>query len=217
MDVQKVDLANWPRREFWNHYMNEVRCTYAMTAELDASRLLPALKRRGLKLYPALIHMLSQVVHRHEEFRYNTGPDGEPVLLRSLTPSYTVFHSDDQTFSNLWTPYSPSFRAFHAAYLEDLRQYGGVHGFDGKPGLPENCFWISSIPWVRFTGFHLDIHTDGMDMSPIFTFGKCEPCAGQLRLPLCAQLHHAVCDGFHAARLFNEIQALCDEEAWLDE
>ena len=79
MDVQKVDLANWPRREFWNHYMNEVRCTYAMTAELDASRLLPALKRRGLKLYPALIHMLSQVVHRHEEFRYNTGADGEPV------------------------------------------------------------------------------------------------------------------------------------------
>ena len=80
MDVQKVDLANWPRREFWNHYMKEVRCTYAMTAELDASRLLPALKRRGLKLYPALIHMLSQVVHRHEEFRYNTGADGEPEM-----------------------------------------------------------------------------------------------------------------------------------------
>ena len=72
-------------------------------------------------------------------------------------------------------------------------------------------------PVARFTGFHLNIHTDGMDMSPIYTFGKCEPCAGQLRLPLCAQLHHAVCDGFHAARLFNEVQALCDEEAWLDE
>lgn len=216
MDGHKVDLAAWPRREYWNHYMNRVRCTYSMTANLDITDLLPELKARSLKLYAAQIYMLTRIVNRHEEFRYNTGPDGEPVLYDALIPSYTVFYADDQTFSSLWTPCGASFRAFHEAYLEDVRRCEEVRGLAGKPDQPENCFWISSIPWTHFTGFQLNIYGDGRDMSPIFTFGRYACENGRTLLPLSAQVHHAVCDGFHTARLFEEMQALCDGKDWLD-
>ncbi len=34
-------------------------------------------------------------------------------------------------------------------------------------------------------------------------------------MPLALQVHHAVADGFHAARLVNELQELLSDGAWL--
>lgn len=153
MDVQKVDLANWPRREFWNHYMNEVRCTYAMTAELDASRLLPALKRRGLKLYPALIHMLSQVVHRHEEFRYNTGADGEPVLLRSLTPSYRSFTRTIRRFPIYGRLILPPFAPFMRRIWRISGNTAAFTALMASPACPETVFGFRRSRGSGLPGF----------------------------------------------------------------
>ncbi|EPW8855484.1 CatA-like O-acetyltransferase, partial [Enterobacter kobei] len=33
---------------------------------------------------------------------------------------------------------------------------------------------------------------------------------GRVLLPLAVQVHHSVCDGFHVARFFNELQEVCD-------
>jgi chloramphenicol O-acetyltransferase type A len=47
----------------------------------------------------------------------------------------------------------------------------------------------------------------------MFTLGKYYPQDGKVLLPVAIQIHHAVCDGFHVARLFNELQAMCDDLA----
>ncbi|MGG5840219.1 CatA-like O-acetyltransferase, partial [Huaxiibacter chinensis] len=46
--------------------------------------------------------------------------------------------------------------------------------------------------------------------APMFTFGKYVKRDEKVLLPLAVQVHHSVCDGFHLARLFNELQELCD-------
>jgi chloramphenicol O-acetyltransferase type A len=45
---------------------------------------------------------------------------------------------------------------------------------------------------------------------PMFTFGKYYEQDGKVLLPLAVQVHHSVCDGFHVARMFNELQEMCD-------
>ena len=211
MAFQTINFSDWARREHWAHYSRNVRCTYAMTTDIDISRLKPELKMHNLKLYPALLYMLSTIVNRHEEFRFAFGSNGDPICFDQMHPTYTVFHADDETFSNLWTEYAPRFFDFHEAYLRDMATYGDVHGFNGKPDAPENCFPVSMIPWTHFTGFNLNIYGEGLYLSPIFTFGRYVEGDGRLLLPLSGQFHHAVCDGFHAARLFNEMQSLADD------
>ena len=74
-----------------------------------------------------------------------------------------------------------------------------------KPGTPENCFNVSMVPWASFTSFHL--HTaDHRYLLPIFTLGKLEERGGKALLPLAAQVHHAVCDGFHLCRFLDVLQ-----------
>lgn len=54
-------------------------------------------------------------------------------------------------------------------------------------------------------------------LRPIFTFGKYFEQDGKTLLPLSVQVHHAVCDGFHASRFIDEFQKLVnDDTLWRD-
>ncbi|MBT2286578.1 hypothetical protein J7E78_23935 [Paenibacillus polymyxa] len=135
-----IVLDQWDRKPYFDHYLNQVRCTYSITANLDITLLINELKLKGLKFYPA---------------------------LRTC--------------------------------------------FDAKPNEPPNIFPVSSIPWVNFMGFNLNIYNEGTYLLPIFTMGKYVQQNDKVYLPLSIQLHHAVCDGYHAGVLFTELQSLADQ------
>ncbi|WP_440109615.1 type A chloramphenicol O-acetyltransferase [Paenibacillus sp. QZ-Y1] len=216
MIFNRIDLENWSRKPYFEHYINHVRCTYSMTANIDITRLLAELKNKGIKLYPALIHMITTVVNRHRECRISLDSEGRLGYWDSMSPSFTIFHDDDKTFASIWTLYSEDFNVFYSRYLDDLDKYGDVKQFVAKPKEPPNTFPISSIPWVSFTGFNLNVYNEGTYLLPIFTMGKYFQSDGKILLPLSAQFHHAVCDGYHAGLMYNEIQSLADHYTkWL--
>ena len=185
MGWTKIDRAAWAREAFFRHYHDDVPCFYSMTVSLDVTRLRAAMV------------------------------DGEVGVYDMLSPCYTVFHPETETFSNLWTTYSADYAAFLADYEEDVRRYGKLEGFMPKPGAPEGMFTASMLPWATFEGFHLELPRGNDYLLPIFTMGRMHTREGRTLLPLAIQAHHAVCDGFHACRLAREVQALLDApEAW---
>ncbi|CAG7615926.1 Chloramphenicol acetyltransferase [Paenibacillus solanacearum] len=216
MKFHYIDVNQWDRKPYFEHYLNHVRCTYSMTANVDITRLLASLKSGGVKLYPAVIHMIATVVNRHREFRTCFDAEGRLGYWDEMTPSFTIFHQENQSFSTVWTPFCEEFDAFYRRYLADMEMYGEVMQFAAKANEPPNCFPVSCIPWVSFTGFNLNVYGDGTYLLPIFTIGKYVLQNDRVQLPLSVQLHHAVCDGYHAGVLFQELQQCADRcEAWL--
>ncbi|WP_433752591.1 type A chloramphenicol O-acetyltransferase [Paenibacillus amylolyticus] len=205
-----IVLDQWDRKPYFDHYLNQVRCTYSITANLDITLLSTELKLKGLKFYPALIYMISSVVNAHREFRTSFDAEGRLGYWDEMSPSYTIFHEDDKRFSTIWTTFHEDFETFHNRYLEDMKNYKDHKLFVAKPHEPPNTFPVSSIPWVNFTGFNLNIYNEGTYLLPIFTMGKYVQQNDKVYLPLSIQLHHAVCDGYHAGVLFNELQSLAD-------
>lgn len=210
MGFERINLATWPRRPYYEHYMNVSRCTYSITVKIDIAALLPQVKRAEMKLYPALIYALARCVNGSEAMRYGFDAEGHLGLWDVVHPSYTVFHEDDHTFSTIWTPYAEDYGAFYTQYLDDQLKYGDVHAFAGKDGEPGNVFPVSSLPWTHFTGMNLNMFTEGTYLAPIFTIGKYEQWGGQMLLPLAVQAHHAVCDGYHVGAFLTSLQSLVD-------
>ena len=132
------------------------------------------------------------------------------VNWESLLPCYTFFHKENESFSNLWTEWDDHLMTFLSNYEQDIKQFGNNYGIEAKPDTPANTFPISSLPWTSFTGFNLNIFADGSYLLPIFTYGKYFQQEGKYLIPLSIQVHHAVCDGFHASRLIHEIQQICN-------
>lgn len=204
MSFTKIDQRNWDRKEYFEHYFSDIPCTYSMTVKLDITQI----KKEGQRLYPAMLYCIATIVNRHVEFRTALNEAGELGYYHDMLPCYTVFHKETETFSNLWTEYHSDYKAFLAAYKADLASYGNRTGMTGKPGVPENSFPVSMIPWSTFEGFNLNLQRGYTYLIPIFTIGKFYQESGKIWLPLAIQVHHAVCDGFHVCRFVHELQEL---------
>lgn len=199
MAFQKIDMETWKRREFYQHYAKDVVCTYSMTVDIDISNL------RGERLYPAMLWLLTEAVNAHEAFRTQLSPEG-PGIFDAMNPSYTIFNRENKNFSVIWTEFSSDYREFLRRYAEDTRRYANSTLLFPKGDAPENAFDVSMLPWIRFSSFNLNIFGGGAHLLPIFTMGKTFEREGATLLPLSLQVHHAVCDGFHAALFIDTLQ-----------
>lgn len=210
-----IDRAAWARAEHYDHYMHTARCMHSTVVNIDVTALRQALKRRGLRAYPAQIWMLAAAVNRHAEFRMARDGSGAPGVWSFCHPSFTVLNRETETFSCLWTPWEEEFSAFYQSAVEvmDTRATGRIFP---QGDMPDNLFDISSLPWVEFTSFHLSLYTEGTHLAPIFTLGKYVQQGDRLLLPLAIQIHHAACDGLHLGRFVETLQELAEGcEGWL--
>lgn len=206
MGFKLIDVSKWKRQEYFDYYLNQVPCTYSMTLNLDLTHLLMEIRRSDIKLYPTMIYLISTIVNQHEEFRTSMDSNKQVGVFDLLHPSYTVFNKTSQTFTNIWTSYEVLFSEFYELYLRDVKDYGEVEKFLAKPNVPANVFYISSIPWVNFTGFNLNLPKVTDDLLPIFTIGKYVEQNDKVWLPIAIQVHHAVCDGYHLCKFIHDLQ-----------
>lgn len=209
-----IDTSSWKRKPYFDHYFNQIRCTYSITVNIDITNVLSFKDRNNkVKLYPLLIYVISKAVNKYEEFRTAINDRGEIGVWETLSPCYTVFHKDSESFSNIWTEWNDDLNLFLSNFEQDSKRFGQIDRIDAKPNTPANVFPISSLPWTTFTGFNLNIFADGTYLLPIFTYGKYFKDGNRYLIPLSIQVHHAVCDGFHVSRLINEIQQECSNMA----
>lgn len=216
MSFHLIDISNWVRKDYYNHYMNELRCTYSLTANIDITGIRTALKNTNKKIYPAQIYMLTTVVNRYQEFRMSINADGKLGFWDELNPSYTIFNKEKEVFSSIWTMYSTSFIQFYENCVSDIDCHSSATRLMPKPDAPLNTFNISCLPWASFTGFNLNVYNEGCYLLPIFTIGKFIEQDKKVLMPLAVQVHHSVCDGYHVGRLLNALQEMADNyKEWL--
>lgn len=210
-----VDLDKWPRKDHFLFYTQKLPCGFSVTSEIDITEFRREQKRRGLRFYAALIYCVTRCVNAIPEFRMRMSPEGELGIYDVIHPNYTVFHEDDHTFTDLWSPYQADFPACYQGICADMEQYGQVKGMKGKPDQPANFYCISCTPWLAFTGVSM-IREGGMSMMPIVTCGKFREKHGRVKMPIALSISHAAADGYHASQLFEQIQEMMDHPAdWM--
>ena len=165
MALKLIDLETWERREFYEHFIKEVVCTYSAVVNIDITNL------KGQKLYPAMIWLLTKTVNDMPEFRTVLTPDG-PGIYDDMHPMYTVFNKENKNFSGIWSYFSEDYEGFLKSYEADAEKYSKSTRYAPKDGTPANSFNISMVPWLEFTGFNINVFDDGKFLLPIFTMGK---------------------------------------------
>lgn len=215
MKFIEIQMEQWSRRTHYEHYTNHVCCSYSLTVEIEVSGLLSALKAKGMKAYPAQIYMLSTVVNQFQEFGMSTNEENRLGYWNVVHPVYTVLNPNTKTFSAIWTKYDKCFHTFYRTCLDDIAQYASGILFP-QSDLPKHVFNISSIPWLDFTSFNLNVASDDNYLLPIFTLGKLKEKDDKMFMSLALQCHHAVCDGFHVGRLVDALRDMAINWAeWL--
>ncbi len=200
-----IDLDTWPRREHFQYYRTAIPCGYSATVRMDVTEAVDFARAHGLHFYPCFVYAAAKTVNEQDEMRMMLTPEGAPGIWDVSLPCFTVFHSDDHTFSDLWTEYDPDFRTFYQGFQQVTDQYGDRHGVKGRPGQPANFFCISCVPWLDYTGY-ANYSTGTPVLFPIITFGKYTLSEGRYTLPVTLSIAHASADGWHTSRFFQGLE-----------
>ena len=199
MKFELLDINKWERREYYEHYTNEVACSYSMTVNIDITNL------RNYKLYPTMLWLLTKTVNEFPEFR-TALIENNLGVFDTMLPAYTIFNKDKKSFSVIWSEYSENYGAFLENYNYDVDKYKNSIELAPKKNRPANTFDVSMIPWTTFSSFNINAFNSDKYFLPIFTMGKYFEQDGKRLLPLSIQVHHAVCDGYHVSMFIESLQ-----------
>ena len=208
MNYTTIDLNAWSRGNLFQFYIDKMRIVMSLTVDIDVQNLKLYSKKTGIPFYPLMLWVVSKVINNHDEFKYSWDNEGNLIRWDYVSPSYTDFHNNDENFTKMVTEYSDDLTEFYGRVMADRERYKNDRAM--LDNQPLNFFDVSCLPWVKYKHFDVHVFDEGKFLAPVVTWGKYEQTEDKLLMPLTMNIHHAVADGFHLSRFFNEVQELID-------
>ncbi|MDD4817241.1 MAG: CatA-like O-acetyltransferase [Victivallaceae bacterium] len=207
-EIVLIDMDTWARRTHYDVYSKRAKCSSHLTCTLDVTALYFNCKKSNIRFYPAMIVLVSELINKMPEFRMTFDAEHRLGYWNFLSPSYTIFHEDDNTFSGINTVWVDSREDFYHALIADMLKYRNEKGISVGPELC-NIFHISCLPWLNFDSFELHLSND-FYLAPVITWGKYSKEKEKIRMPVSITINHAAADGYHISQFLIQLQELCN-------
>lgn len=203
-----IDLETWPRREQY-HFINTFDYPhFSLCANVDITAFKTAVKQRGVSFTVAAVYVLVRAANEIPEFRCRI--HGDDVVEFEVVHPRTTYLTEGDLFSFCQMPYSQDFSLFAQRAAEQIALIQDHPAVENEP--QDNVLFMTSIPWVSFTGFmHPILRLSPSDSIPRFAWGKFFQEGECLKMPLSVQAHHALVDGVHAGRYYEIVQGYLDQ------
>lgn len=202
MGLTLINYDTWERKEFLEFFK---KTTIYMTVQMDITALYHKLEQHNLRLYPALIYCVADVINSHQEFRYAYDQDGNIGIWDVIHPFYTVPRKNNpELFSMKCTNFTKPFSAFYEAFVHDYVLAEDCNQLICGQ-LPENICGVSIVPGTHFSGFSFS-GDPKPDFTPFMMFGKFVFEGERVVIPVTGEFTHAVNDGIHISRFFDELE-----------
>lgn len=202
-----VDLSSGPRRAQYERFSAFRNPMVGVTAHVDITLLRARTQREGWPFFLTLLYCAIGAANAVPELRRRIVA-GEVVEYDACLSSHTVALPDGSyTYCELdcSMPFA-QFLPYATAQVERAKQSSGLD--DGEE--PERLFFVSSLPWLSFTGLSLPV-AEPPESNPAITFGKFFAQGDRLLLPVNLTVHHGLADGLHIARFFEGFQSRLEQ------
>ena len=208
--ARRLDIESWKRRRHFEFFRRFDNPFFNICADVDVTGLLARCRGdRDLSFFAAALYGSQQAVNEIEEFRYRL--DGEGVQIFDTVDCGTTVLMPNDTFAFAYFGWDPRFDRFVAAVAAEIeRVRRGPPSLDPS-GERENFIRYTVIPWVSFTSFSHASRRDPTDSVPRIVFGRYRESGGRQMMPVSVEVHHALIDGLHVGRYFENFQEYLDE------
>lgn len=213
--MKEIDIASWDRKEHFKFFGQADLPFYNVNVNVDITGLRGYAKALPVSFNTLLIYLTIRAANRVENFRYRCR--GESVVLHDrLHPSFAHIREGEDLFRLITVDFSDDLAEFDQivrARIEDSDSYFNLEKAAGR----DDFVFISSMPWVSFTGLDHTLSLARDDGVPRATWGKFFDEGGKTLLPYNIRVNHMFVDGIHVGRFFdalgNEIRQLTGKEA----
>jgi len=207
--MRVIDLASWPRREHFRLYSGMEFPHVGICVPVDITDLWAKRARADASPTITLVYVVTKAANRVPELRQRIR--GEQVVEHDVVhPMISVLGGDD-LFGVCYLAYDACFATFAAnaeGCLAKAKECPSLAEFphDQEGGFArDDLLSITVVPWLSFTGFSLTRRPQ-VDSIPFLAWGKVLEEGARNLLPFFVNIHHALVDGLHIARLVEHIE-----------
>lgn len=198
--MKQIEFDNAHRRKHFHFFRTMEAPHFSIVTPIDVTELVAYIRDRQLHFSGTMVYLVSAVANELREFRWRIR--GEHVIEHELVhPSFSVPTEQADVFSFCEVKFNRDFVSFSTALRKAQQDMRTAPSFEDEPDRDDYLF-MSSIPWVHFTGFQHPMGIPAQDSVPRFAWGKIEVMEKRHRMPLNVQAHHAVVDGRHMGMYF---------------
>ena len=210
--MRVIDVKTWARREHLSFYRAFDHPHFGLCANVDVTTFLPAVKKRGVSVTVAMVYVIARAANAVPEFRYRIR--GDAVVEHDVVHPGTTILVNDDAFTFAVFDYVEDFAAFASQAQEQIAYVREHPSLDVDAGRDDWLF-MTPIPWVSFTSFMHPVHLQPPSSIPLFAWGRFFGDGEGLMMPLQAQGHHALMDGLHVGRFYQNVQEILDRPSAL--
>ncbi|SLN76736.1 chloramphenicol acetyltransferase [Oceanibacterium hippocampi] len=203
--MKRIDPATWPRRSHYEFFRNLAHPHVGLTAEIDVSALIGLLKPAGISPFAASLYAITLAANRVPEFRVRFR--GEEIVEHEVVhPSVTV-PIEGERFVFCELEHADDWPTFEGRCRDALERGRRQEALTDNVGARDDWIFLTCLPWLRFTAMtHPTKGTD--DCIPRLAWGRFVEEHGRWTMPVCVQAHHALIDGLHLGRFYEELQEI---------
>ena len=198
-----IDLASYSRREHFLYFSSLAYPYAGVTTELDITGFMKEIREKKCPFFLSFLYAVAGAANAVPELRRRI-KDGGIVEFNNCPASYTVALPDG-TFCycrvDCDMPFD-EFLPYARAAQEQAKLNASVE--DGEDAL--SLLFMSSTPWFSYTSI-VQPTPYPADSNPRITWGKYFERNGRTLIPVTVLCHHALVDGIHFARFFDEAAA----------
>ena len=135
---------------------------FSLCANIDISILKEYIKANELTLTPSIVYIIAHAANSIPEFRQRIRDKHTVVEHKFVHPSFAVLTEVADVFSFCETKYAPNYIDFVTRAQQRMEIMKKTPSFEDDHSRDDYLF-LSSIPWVHFTGLTHAMHSPVQD------------------------------------------------------
>ena len=204
--VKTISYNNEHRRKHFEFFNAMAQPHFNVTANVDITKLLTTIKKHDLHFTPTIVYLIAKTANSIPQFKHRIR-ENQVIEHQTIHPSFSVYTEIADVFSFCEVKYLDNFKDFTQKATDQIEAMRTNPVFEDEQGRDDYLF-LSSLPWVAFTGLTHAMHTPAQDSVPRITWGKYTMTNQQTVMPLSVQVHHAVVDGRQVGQFYQLFQEL---------
>ena len=209
--MKEIDLNNWNRKEHFEFFRRMDLPFYNINLNVDISGLREYAKSNSFSLNSLLIFLTIRSLNKIENFRYRLRA-GSVVCHESLNPCFTHIKRGEDLFSLITVDFADNIVEFDNIVRKEIENTTKYFNLEKQYGR-DDFVYISTLPWISFTGIDHTVNLKKDDAIPRITWGKYFESNGRVLLPFNIQVNHIFIDGIHVGLFFEELDRQIAEVA----
>ena len=202
MKYSTIDLNTYPRKAHFDYFRSLQNPMLGLTVEVDVTALRDFCKREGCSFYLAFMRCAARAANGVPQLRQRIR-DGAIVEYDACGTSHVELRADG-TYGYCTLYHDRPLRQyleFAESERTRCRENASIEEDDDVEGL----YFITALPWLHYTQL-VQPTAGGDESNPRISWGKyARDHRDRLMMPVTLLAHHALVDGLHAARFYENL------------